>query len=202
MFSLDPNQSALLVMDCQRPNVQGYVANGRAYLSKALSVITQARSVGMPVIFVRVGFRPDFPEVAERNAIFCGVRQGGMFVRGDSAFDIHDELSPMEQDIVIEKHRISAFEGTDLSMVLRAGRIETIAMFGIATSGVVLSTLCQAADLDYRVVVLEDLCVDGDAEVHRVLIEKVLPSQAAVITAAVFIDALQPNGESRVREAN
>jgi nicotinamidase-related amidase len=194
MTNLDLKQSALLVLDCQRPLVQGYAADSPAYLSKAASVIARARNAGVPVIFVRVGFRPNFPEVAGTNAIFCGARQGGMFVRGDQAFDIPEEIAPMEQDIVIEKHRISAFEGTDLSMVLRAGRIETIAMFGIATSGVVLSTLCHAADLDYRIVILEDLCADSDPEVHRVLIEKVLANQATVVSAAEFVEALQLEG--------
>jgi nicotinamidase-related amidase len=55
---------------------------------------------------------------------------------------------------------------------------------GIATSGVVLSTLRQAADLDYRLVVLADACLDGDPEVHRVLTGKVFPRQADVRTVA------------------
>ena len=57
-------------------------------------------------------------------------------------------------------------------------------MTGVATSGVVLSTLRQAADLDYRLVVLSDACLDADPEVHRVLTEKVFPRQAAVRTVA------------------
>ena len=44
------------------------------------------------------------------------------------------------------------------------------------------STLRQAADLDYRLVVLADACLDADPEVHRVLIEKVFPRQADVPT--------------------
>jgi nicotinamidase-related amidase len=51
---------------------------------------------------------------------------------------------------------------------------------GIATSGVVLSTLRQAADLDYQLTVLADGCLDADPEVHRVLLEKVFPRQAEV----------------------
>ncbi len=75
-------------------------------------------------------------------------------------------------------------------MILRANDIETIVMFGIATSGVVLSTLRHAADADYRLIVLKDCCSDRDAEVHRVLTEKVFPRQATVITAAEFLAAL------------
>ena len=61
---------------------------------------------------------------------------------------------------------------------------------GIATSGVVLSTLRQAADLDYRLIVLSDACADRDPEVHRVLLEKVLPRQALVTETDEWIQSL------------
>ena len=79
------------------------------------------------------------------------------------------------------KKRVSAFAGSDLAEVLRGGAIDTLVLTGIATSGVVLSTLRQAADLDYRLVVLHDGCADADPEVHRVLTEKVFPRQAEVL---------------------
>jgi nicotinamidase-related amidase len=62
--------------------------------------------------------------------------------------------------------------------------VDTLVLSGIATSGVVLSTLREAADRDYRLVVLEDLCLDADEEVHRVLTQKVFPRQAEVIDSA------------------
>jgi len=73
-------------------------------------------------------------------------------------------------------------------VLLRAGDIDTLVLTGIATSGVVLSTLRQAADLDYRLVVLADACLDGDQEVHRVLTEKVFPRQADVLTVAKWVE--------------
>jgi nicotinamidase-related amidase len=51
-------------------------------------------------------------------------------------------------------------------MLLGARNTETIVIFGIATSGVVLSTLLDGCDADYRVVVIADCCVDLDAELH------------------------------------
>jgi nicotinamidase-related amidase len=53
---------------------------------------------------------------------------------------------------------------------------------GIATSGVVLASLRQAADLDFSLTGLADACIDPDDEVHRVLCEKVFPGQATVLT--------------------
>jgi nicotinamidase-related amidase len=61
--------------------------------------------------------------------------------------------------------------------------VTTLVLGGIATSGVVLSTVRDAADRDYQITVLEDLCLDGDEEVHRVLTQKVFTSQAEVMTA-------------------
>ena len=78
----------------------------------------------------------------------------------------------MGEDIVIVKHRVSAFTGTDLEMILRAKEIDTLVMFGVATSGVVLSTLLTAADDDYRIIVLRDLCADQDDEVHAALLDR------------------------------
>ena len=72
--------------------------------------------------------------------------------------------------------------------MLRAANIDTLVLTGIATSGVVLSTLRQAADLDYRLVVLSDACLDSDAEVHRVLMEKVFPRQADVVTVNEWVE--------------
>jgi len=92
--------------------------------------------------------------------------------------------------VVITKHRVGAFLGTDLDIVLRANGIRTLVLTGIATSGVVLSTLRYAADADYRIVVVEDCCADRDAEVHRVLMEKVFPRQATIIRAEEAIAAV------------
>jgi nicotinamidase-related amidase len=85
---------------------------------------------------------------------------------------------------------VSAFAGSDLDVVLSAGRIEALVMSGIATGGVVLSTLRQAADLDFSLTVLSDGCGDADDEVHRVLCEKVFPRQARVLTVGEWIDSL------------
>jgi nicotinamidase-related amidase len=98
--------------------------------------------------------------------------------------EVHPTLTPKHGDVVVTKHRVSAFAGTDLEMVLRANGIETLVLAGIATSGVVLSTVRHAADSDYKLVVVEDCCSDRDAEVHRVLMEKVFPRQATVTRGA------------------
>jgi len=104
---------------------------------------------------------------------------------------IHPALGPEPDDILVTKHRVSAFAGTDLEMLLRAKEIETIVLFGIATSGVVLSTLLQAGDADYRIVVIADCCADQDEELHEDLLTRLFPKQAEVIAAGDFLKAVQ-----------
>jgi nicotinamidase-related amidase len=91
--------------------------------------------------------------------------------------------------VVVVKKRVSAFAGSDLDVVLRSLDASSLVLAGIATSGVVLSTLRQAADLDFGLTVLADACADQDPEVHRVLLEKVFPRQATVLTTDDWIAA-------------
>jgi nicotinamidase-related amidase len=91
---------------------------------------------------------------------------------------------------VVTKRRIGAFAGSDLEIVLRSAGIEALVLAGVATSGVVLSTVRLAADMDYRLTVLADGCADADPEVHRVLTGKVFPRQATVQTVAAWVESL------------
>ena len=174
------------MMDVQRGIVERF-AGDPEYLLRLRGAIEVAHRVGMPVIYVVVRFRDGHPEVSRRNKSFGAITRGGGFMDGDSATEIHPEIAPRDGDIVVTKRRVSAFAGSDLEVVLRSGEIDTLVLAGIATSGVVLSTVRQAADLDYRLVVLGDGCLDADPEVHRVLTEKVFPRQADVMTVGTWI---------------
>jgi nicotinamidase-related amidase len=109
----------------------------------------------------------------------------------NAATQVHAAVEPLENEPVIIKRRVSAFSGSDLEVLLRGAGADTLVLAGIATSGVVLSTLRQAADLDYGLTVLADACADPDPEVHRVLTEKVFPKQAQVTTADEWAKSLQ-----------
>jgi len=188
---LERARTALLIMDYQVSIVEGYSGDAPV-LDVAERVLAAARSHdgGPLVIYVVVGFRPGFPEVSANNQGFSAARSSGRFAAGNPGTAIHDRVAPRPADVVVTKHRVGAFQGTDLDMILRANRIETLVLLGIATSGVVLSTLRYAADADYRIVVVRDGCADRDPEVHRVLMEKVFPRQSQVVDADEFILAL------------
>jgi nicotinamidase-related amidase len=168
---------ALLVMDMQ-VGIVSRVAQMSDVLTPVSAAITAARAASIPVIYVVVNFRPSYPEIHSRNKSFFTFTQRQS---PPSAMEIHPAIAPQPGDIVVTKRRVSAFSGSDLEVVLRAQDISHLVLSGIATSGVVLSTLREAADKDYQLTVLADCCFDGDEEVQRVLLSKVFPRQAEVL---------------------
>ncbi|MFI6279214.1 cysteine hydrolase family protein [Streptomyces sp. NPDC050988] len=189
-------QQALLVMDVQQVVVDRY--HDPDYLPRLRKAVDAARAAGVPVIYVVVGFRPGYPEISTRNKMFgrlagasaAGAGAGAGAGGEELAVRVHPDVAPGPGEVVVTKRRVSAFSGSDLDVVLRAGDISHLVLTGIATSGVVLSTLRQAADLDLGLTVLADGCLDSDAEVHRLLTEKVFPQQAEVTTVADWAAAL------------
>jgi nicotinamidase-related amidase len=179
--------TALLVMDVQNSIVERFA--DATVLDRAAEAVAAARGAGVPVIYVRVAFRPGYPEVSPRNKSFAALRDGGGLA-DDDARAIHPAVAPEPGEVVVTKRRVSAFAGSDLDVVLRAGAVEELVLCGIATSGVVLSTLRAAADLDFGLTVLRDACADSDPEVHRVLMDKVFPRQAEVVDVTDWAAAL------------
>ena len=177
------DETVLLVMDVQQGIVE-HVDADPGYLDRLATAVTAARAAGIRVIYVTIGFRPGHPEIGASSRTFAAAAAAGRFVEGSPGTEIHPAVRPGPDDLRVTKRRVSAFTGSDLDVVLRGLGAGTLVLTGIATSGVVLSTLRQAADLDYQLVVLSDGCLDRDPEVHRVLTEKVFPRQAEVLTVA------------------
>jgi nicotinamidase-related amidase len=187
---IDPSKTALLIMDYQNGIIPA-IPNPEELLAGARKAIDLVRSHGGTIGYVRVGF-------ADASELGGSM---GRRVGGDAALDrfhadhgntqIHADIAPAEGDIVVRKTRVGPFGSTDLHEQLQARGIDTLVLAGISTSGVVLSTVRDAHDRDYRLIVLADLCADRDAEVHEVLIGKVFPRQAEVIGAAELPGLLQ-----------
>jgi nicotinamidase-related amidase len=175
--------TALLVMDIQA-GILGSYPNASELTGKIADAIACARKQHIPVLYVRVGFRSGMPEVGVNNKIFQASKERMGDTDMDEWMKIDSSVEPLPNEIVITKRRISAFTGSDLEVVLRAQGIRHLILTGIATSGVVLSTLREAADKDYLITVLSDCCADRDDEVHHVLMSKVFTRQAEVLTAA------------------
>jgi nicotinamidase-related amidase len=199
-LSFDVARTALLAMDCQTGIVSIYSKPEQDFIGRAARTIRAARSAGVTVISIQAEFRPGLPEVSERNKLFAAIKsslQHQKLFQG-AASAVHPGLGLEPTDIVVIKHRVSAFAGTDLEMVLRANGIETLVLFGIATSGVVLSTLLDASDSDYRIVVIKDCCADLDSELHSVLIDRLFPQRADVLTSGEFEAILKPGNSEHL----
>jgi nicotinamidase-related amidase len=181
--------TALLVMDTQEFTFAHVGEEAPALLRRTAQAIATARAANVKIIYVCLSFRPGYPEISPANVMFSGLKQSGMFT-GALGSDIPAEIAPQEGDLLVAKHRVSAFSGNGLEMILRANGITKLVCLGIATSGIVLSTVRQAMDLDYQLVVVRDCCADTDPEVHRVLCDKVFARHAKVVDVAELAAAL------------
>ncbi|MFE9118183.1 cysteine hydrolase family protein [Streptomyces sp. NPDC007172] len=181
--------SALLVMDVQR-DVVAIADDGSGYLPRLRRAIDGARAAGIPVIYVVMGLRPGDPEVSPRSKVMADIVRAGLFTEGAPGTEVHPDIAPQQGDVVVTKRRGSAFSGSDLDLVLRTRGIEGLVLTGIATSAVVLSTLWRAIDLDFGLTVLADACLDTDPEVHHMLIERLFPRWADVLTVDEWLKAV------------
>lgn len=204
------DKTALLILDVQT-GIVDRLTDTEAYLQRLVPAVATARAANLRIIHVVSAFRPGYPETHPRNTSSAKVREWGVFVEGDGTTEVHPAVAPSSSnrpsvdpskksadEVVVTKHRVSAFASTDLDLILRCAGIETLVVAGLITSGAVLSTVRQAADLDYRLVVLRDLCMDRDPDLHEVLMDKVLARQAQVVTSAEWMASLKqinPQGD-------
>lgn len=183
--ALDPKRTALLVMDYQQ-GIVGMLPEPDPLLARAAEALAAARAAGARVGYVRVAFtEADAAAMPETNKMKARVRDGGDMLRDSApATQIHPAVAPHDGDIVVRKTRVGPFLTTDLDEQLRGHGIDTLLLAGISTSGVVLSTVRDGADRDYRLLVLSDACADPQPGVHEFLTGTVFPRQADVISVA------------------
>jgi len=177
------DRTALLSMDYQNGIVASIPASASA-IERTAEAIAVVRELGGHVGHVRVAFRDEdiaaMPESSAMAAMITPERRAAMHADAEgTAFD--ERVAPQDGDIVVRKTRVGAFSTTDLAERLREREVDTLVLTGIATSGVVLSTLRDAADRDFRLIVLADACADHDQEVHDLLTGRVFARQAKVL---------------------
>ncbi len=183
-MKLDPKTTALLTLDLQQ-GIFGFAPGAVAVIPAAAKAVEFARKQNIRVIHVGLGFSAGHPEIPD-NSRFARIKQGNMFVKGTPSAEFHPSVA-QPGELIVYKQRVSGFTENELHLILRSLGIQTLILFGISTSGITLSTLRRASDLDYTCIVLKDACFDPDEEVHRVLTEKIFPTQATVLTVDAFI---------------
>jgi len=184
-MKLDPKRTALLTLDFQN-GIFGFVPGAEAIVPNAAKAVEFARQKQILIIHVGLGFSAGHPELPDTDSPLKPIKQSNLFVKGTPSAEFHAAIARPDE-LVVYKQRIAAFSENQLHLILRARGIENLVFFGISTSGITLSTLRRASDLDFRCVVLKDACFDADPEIHRVLTEKIFPTQATVVTVNAFI---------------
>ncbi|MGI5466700.1 cysteine hydrolase family protein [Streptomyces sp. CA-132043] len=184
------SRTALLLMDIQGNHLAHLPDD---YLPRAVRALDTARAAGVPVIHVALRLRHGHTDAHPRNKIF-GALPHHLFTADDPGAAIHPDVAPADGEMVVHKNRVSAFAGNNLRQILAAQDIGHLVLAGISTSGIVLSTALQAADLDHRVTVLSDACADPDPALHDTLINEVLARRGEVATIDEWAGTLTAAG--------
>ncbi|WP_433566967.1 cysteine hydrolase family protein [Nocardia sp. CA-151230] len=182
--------TALIIGDIQRSITSSY-AFARQVVPPLTELLPRARAAGVLVAFVHFAFRANGADLPPGNALFRTFYEAGEgFHEGSSGTEI--DLPVADEDVVVLKRRASAFAGTDLDLVLRAGGVDTVVIAGVATGAMVAATCYDAADRGYRVTVLRDGCADGDQAMHDFFMDTVFPSRGFEV-----VDCAEWHGEKR-----
>jgi len=170
-------KSIYLILDMQNDLVHADGPNGKSPLGEQVrarrvventaAALKKARSAGIAVGFVRVGFSPEYQECPKNSPVFSGAPKAGLFKLGSFGTEIHPALEQKPGDVQVVKHRVSPFYSTTLMAQLRAAGIERIYCSGVSTQAVVQATVRDGHDRDFEMVVLEDACCAHSEEEHR-----------------------------------
>jgi nicotinamidase-related amidase len=187
-LNLTPAKTVLLCLDMHYVTVERVPEPERTQVVQNVRrVLDGARNAGVQVIYASVARRRAFMSPRNRFA-------GSAVAITDPAIlaekmKIVGEVSPLPDEPVVHKPRISAFHGSELSTLLASRDIDTLVLTGVATNLVVDSTARHAADADYRVIVLEDCCEAFTREEQAAAITG-LQRMVEISTSADFLDSL------------
>ncbi|MBJ7596598.1 MAG: hydrolase [Candidatus Nephthysia bennettiae] len=198
---IDPGATAVVLNDMINSGLRK--KDDEAYNSKieqsglianAARLVAEARARGIPVIWIRVGRRPDRADVVDNLVDVAGAwhQPNRPVAPGSHEAANVDELPVHPEDQVVLKPRIDPFIGTDLDLQLRARRVETILLGGYSTNIGVESCARTAHDLGYNVVTVSDCCWNIAADLHEFSIQRILPRFSRVMTADAALGLLGP----------
>ncbi|KVE32812.1 cysteine hydrolase [Burkholderia vietnamiensis] len=175
---LVPAQTALIVMHYQTDILGLFPSVAPTLLANTRRLCDAARAGDVHVCFANLRFSPGYPEVSPRNKNGQGIKQLGRFVDDGPC----PELGRLDGEPLIAAHRASVFFGTDLQARLVARGIDTLILVGIASTGVVLSSVAHASDADFRLYTVKDCCYDPDPIVHEHLFATAFETRTTVLS--------------------
>jgi ureidoacrylate peracid hydrolase len=198
-----PRHTALLVVDMQKDFcVDGMATAGTGRdLSRTKAIIPalaklrrSAREAG--ALVVHVGFLT-LPHHLSDGAAWLAQRRAAPYanetiaLEGRVGTEFIAELTPEDGEVVVQKHRYSAFSGTNLDVILRAHEVRTCIVTGVSTNVCVESTLRAAFDLGYYIVVPRDATASWSEQLGEATLANVTHRFGIVSSVAEIVDAWQ-----------
>lgn len=190
-------RAALIVIDIQKStfiddSTDRAIANMPGYRDRMMAcrgLIDTAHDVGIPVIFIQEIHRPDGIDFGREldgdEDVHC--------LAGDPRTDVaKEEMGFREGDYIVPKRRYSAFFGTDLEILLRGLRANTLILCGGLTDVCVHYTFADAHQSDYFTRVVEDCVAGSTFEAHTASLKAMEYLQTgAVQSRAAMIEAMR-----------
>ncbi|PQE09289.1 isochorismatase family hydrolase protein [Rutstroemia sp. NJR-2017a BVV2] len=225
--SLDKSTTALVIVDMQKdcmPANPFIVATNQGYLAqqgidnqpildivpKVQELLNSCREAGFPVYHTREGHRPDLSTLSSRekfrsknNASTLGIGDRGplgrLLIRGEKGHEIIDELTPLENEQIIDKPGRSAFQHTEFRLMLNIRGIKNLIICGVTTDVCVTSTMREANDNNFDCVLVEDACAAGVGSLHSAAVESITEEGGifgAVTTVEKILQKIVPKFSS------
>ena len=199
---LEAGRTALLVFDLLEGHVNHDAASRARFapvIANAARLLEAARRAGVLVAYAKADHRADRRTSARtlRDAdnrlrpLKPGDADGPLLTAGTGQTDVVRELAPRPEDLLVPKHRWSAFHGTYLDTALRTNGIDTLILVGGSTDVGIAATAFAARDLDYNLVIAADACTSPEQDNHDQLMRRVFPRMARVRTAAQVEEMLR-----------
>lgn len=159
--SVNPKKTAVLVIDMQNDFLKEEspmaCAMGRAFLPKMADFLDRCRKMGMMVVYTEQVHRPDWSDMGYLSQLWPANDDMSRLLRGTEGAKTHSAIAPQDGDLVLEKHRYSAFHNTPLNTNLTACGIDSVVVIGVTTDVCCFSTARDAFMYNYRVAFLSDL---------------------------------------------
>ena len=197
---IDPKRTALIVQDLQNDVIidgGAFAESGSPGHAKEQNVVENVKTLadacrraGIPVIHVWYIVEEGASGLKLNAPLFQGVKEANALVRGTWGAAPADGLEAQEGDLIVEKMRMSAWEGTRLEPLLAGLGVETIIITGAWTNMSIEHTSRTGADKGYAIIVPEDGCSTMNAEWHNAAINYALQNVSTVTTCSAVADAL------------
>jgi gluconolactonase len=197
---IDPSRAALIIQDLQNDVIidgGAFAESGSPDHAREQNVVENVKNLagacrraGIPVIHVWYIVEPGAPGLKLNAPLFQGVKEANALVRGSWGAAPAEGLEPQEGDLIVEKMRMSAWQGTRLENLLAGLGRDTVIVTGAWTNMSIEHTARTGADKGYTMIVVDDGCSTMNADWHNAAINFALQNVSTVTTCAAVTDAI------------